>query len=54
MLVGLGSGFSGTAIYMPLENINVFDAEFINLFYKLLPVILSLFGATFSFILYNF
>ena len=54
MIVGLGSDFFGTAIYVPLENVNIFDAEFISLFYKLLPVILSLSGATLSFILYNF
>jgi len=54
MIVGLGSDFFGTAIYVPLKNVNIFDAEFISLFYKLLPVILSLFGATLSFILYNF
>ena len=32
----------------------MFDAEFIDLFYKLLPVNLSLLGATLSFLLYSF
>ena len=55
MIVGLGSDFFGTAIYIPLSNVNIFDAEFsVSLFYKHLPVMLSLFGATLSFILYNF
>ena len=54
LLVGLGTEFFGTAIYVPLENNNIFDAEFISLFYKLLPVKLSLFGATLSFLLYSF
>lgn len=54
MIVGLGSEFFGTAIYVPFENTNIFDAEFVDLFWKLLPVNLSLFGATLSFLLYNF
>ncbi len=54
MLVGFGSDFFNSAIYIPLENINLFDAEFIDLFYKLLPVNLSLLGGFLSFILYNF
>jgi NADH-ubiquinone oxidoreductase chain 5 len=54
MIVGMGTEFFGTAIYIPFENTNIFDAEFIDHFYKLLPVCLSLFGATLSFILYTF
>ena len=54
MIVGMGTQFFGTAIYVPLENNNIFDAEFIDLFYKLLPVNLSLLGATLSFLLYSF
>jgi NADH-ubiquinone oxidoreductase chain 5 len=54
MLVGLGTGFFGTAVYIPLENTNIFDAEFVSLFYKLLPVNLSLLGASTSFLLYSF
>ena len=54
LLVGFGSVFFGTAIYVPLENNNIFDAEFIDLFYKLLPVILSLLGTISSFLLYSF
>jgi len=54
MIVGLGTEFFGTAIYVPSENNNIFDAEFIDLFYKLLPVNLSLLGATLSFLLYSF
>ena len=54
MIVGFGTEFFGTAIYVPSENVNIFDCEFIDLFYKLLPVGLSLTGATLSFILYIF
>lgn len=53
-VVGLGTDFFGTAIFIPFENTNIFDAEFVNLFYKLLPVNLSLLGATLSFLLYSF
>lgn len=54
MLVGVGSNFFGTAIYVNLENFNIFDAEFIDVFYKTLPVNLSLLGFFSSFIMYNF
>jgi hypothetical protein len=49
MIVGVGSHFFGTAIFVNIENINIFDAEFIPLFYKTLPVNLSLFRVYFSF-----
>ena len=54
MVVGVGSDFFGTAIYNNPKTLHVFDAEFVEFFYKILPVTLSLFGATLSFILYNF
>lgn len=54
MFVGLGSDFWGAAIYVKPENMNMFDAEFIEHFYKLLPVGLSLLGSSLAFILYTF
>ena len=54
MIVGVGSNFFGTAIYTSVNSYNIFDAEFIPLFYKTLPVHFSLLGATLAFILYNF
>jgi len=54
MIVGFGSEFFGTSVYVPLKNVNIFDYEFISIYYKLLPIILSLFGIIFSFILYVF
>ena len=54
LIVGLGSDFFGTSVFIPFENNNIFDAEFIDLFYKLLPVNLSLLGACSSFFLYSF
>jgi proton-translocating NADH-quinone oxidoreductase chain L len=54
MIVGVGSHFFGTAIYVRMQNLNLFDAEFIPTFYKTLPVNLSLLGFLSAFILYNF
>jgi hypothetical protein len=39
MVVGVGSHFFGTAIFVNNGNVNLFDAEFIPTFYKTLPVI---------------
>ena len=54
MLVGIGSHLFETAIYTSITSYNIFDAEFILLVYKLLPVHLSFFGALLAFTLYNF
>jgi len=54
MIVGVGSHFFGTAIFVNMNNMNLFDAEFIPLFYKTLPVNLSLFGFILAFVLYNY
>jgi len=54
MIVGVGSHFFGTATHVNLTNFNLFDAEFISLFNKTLPVYLSLLGFISAFLLYNF
>jgi NADH-ubiquinone oxidoreductase chain 5 len=54
MIIGLGTDFWGNAIYVLPENMNRIDAEFIDHSFKILPVILSLTGATCSFLLYTF
>lgn len=54
MIVGVGSDFFGTAIYNNPKELHVFDGEFIVFFYKILPVLLSILGATLSFVLYRF
>ena len=54
MMVGVGSHFFGTAIYVNMSNMNIFDAEFIPGFYKTLPVKLSLLGVFSAFLLYSF
>ena len=54
MIIGMGTDFWGNSIYILPENMNMIDAEFIDHPFKVLPVILSLCGATSSFLLYTF
>ena len=54
MIIGFGSDFWGNALFTTTENMNRVDSEFITHIYKILPVILSLLGATSSFLLYSF
>ena len=54
LIVGVGNDFFGSAIYVNPKTLHVFDAEFTDFFYKILPVALSLTGAGLSFFLYNF
>ena len=54
MVVGVGSNFFGSSIYNNPKTLHVFDSEFVKFFYKILPVTLSLLGASLSFFLYNF
>jgi NADH-ubiquinone oxidoreductase chain 5 len=54
MMVGVGSHFFGNAVFVNLNNFNVFDAEFISTFYKTLPVNLSLLGFFSALFLYSF
>ena len=54
MVVGVGTDFFKTAIYTSFDNVNIFDAEFVVLFYKSLPVALSLLGTLSAFFLYTY
>ena len=54
MMVGVGSQFFGSAIYVDYLNMNIFDAEFIPTFFKTLPVKLSLLGVFSAFIFYTY
>jgi len=54
MIVGVGSDFFGSSIYNNPNTLHVFDAEFVEFFYKILPVTFSILGASLSFFLYNF
>lgn len=54
MLIGFGTDFWGNSIIVLPENMNRIDAEFINQFIKLLPVILTFLGCITAFLLYTF
>ena len=54
MFIGLGTDFWGNSLFVLPENMNRIDSEFINVYLKLLPVILSLFGMFLSFFFYSF
>ena len=54
MIIGFGSDFWGNAVFTTTENMNRIDSEFITHIFKILPVVLSLLGATLSFLLYSF
>jgi len=54
LIVGVGTDFFKTSVFIPLNNVNIFDAEFISLFYKSLPVNLSLLGSGLAFFLYSY
>jgi NADH-ubiquinone oxidoreductase chain 5 len=54
MFIGLGTDFWGNSIFVLPENMNRIDAEFLNQFIKLLPVIVTILGFSLSFLCYNF
>uniref|UniRef100_UPI0030029966 NADH dehydrogenase subunit 5 n=1 Tax=Cocconeiopsis kantsiensis TaxID=3082010 RepID=UPI0030029966 len=54
LIVGVGSDFFGTAVFVNSNNFNLFDAEFIDTFYKTLPVNLSLLGFFSALFFYTF
>jgi len=54
MLIGMGTDFWGNSLYVLPKNMNMVDAEFIPQIWKLLPVCLSVFGASLSFFMYTF
>jgi NADH-ubiquinone oxidoreductase chain 5 len=54
MFIGLGTNFWNNAIYVKPNNIQLIDAEFLPIFFKLLPILFSFFGLFLAFFLYNF
>lgn len=54
MFVGVGTDFWGNAIYVLPQNALLLEAEFLSVFIKLLPVVLSISGGFSAFILYTF
>jgi len=49
LLIGLGTSFWNSAIFIFPSNLNIIDAEFAPQFFKLLPVLFSITGAFFAF-----
>jgi len=54
LFIGLGTGFWNNALFVFPNNLNIIDAEFAPHFFKLLPVCLSIIGATFALFFYTF
>jgi NADH-ubiquinone oxidoreductase chain 5 len=52
LIVGVGSDFFSTSIYNNPKTFHAFDAEFVDYFFKILPVTLSLIGSGLSFFSY--
>lgn len=54
LFIGFGTGFWNNSIFVFPTNLNIIDAEFAPLFFKLLPVCLSISGMFSAFLLYTF
>jgi NADH-ubiquinone oxidoreductase chain 5 len=54
LFIGFGTNFWGAAIFVAPKNYLLTDVEFISLFYKLLPLIFTLFGMFFAYFIYSF
>jgi NADH-ubiquinone oxidoreductase chain 5 len=52
--IGFGTNFWGNSIFILPNNYNLIDIEFLSLFFRLLPLIMSLSGAFFAYFLYSF
>lgn len=53
MFVGLGSDFWGNSLFVLSSHVYFFDAEFLPLTFKLLPVIFSILGCIIAYIIYT-
>jgi proton-translocating NADH-quinone oxidoreductase chain L len=54
LFIGFGTHFWGTSIFILPQNYTLVDIEFIPLFYKLLPLLISISGTFFAYALYSF
>jgi proton-translocating NADH-quinone oxidoreductase chain L len=54
IFIGFGTNFWGSAILILPQNYVMSDIEFIDLFFKLLPLIMSILGATIAYFMYAF
>jgi len=54
LFIGFGTQFWGTSIFINPQNYLLLDIEFINLFYKLLPLIVTLLGIFSAYFIYSY
>jgi hypothetical protein len=54
IFIGMGSSFLLEIIYINTKNFNLINTEFIDIFYKLIPLFISIIGISISFIIYKF
>lgn len=54
IFIGFGTNFWGSSILVLPYNYSMLDIEFISIFFKILPLVISFLGVTFSFLLYRF
>ena len=52
--IGFGTNFWSDSIFISISNYSLVDIEFVNLFYKLLPLFVTILGAVFAYSLYAF
>jgi NADH-ubiquinone oxidoreductase chain 5 len=52
--IGFGTNYWGSAIFVLPYNYLLSDIEFIDIFYKILPLIVTILGASFSYFLYSY
>ena len=52
--MGFGTNFWNESIFILISNYTLVDIEFVNLFYKLLPLFVTILGALFAYSIYSF
>jgi len=54
LFIGFGTGFWGSSIFILPSNYSLLDVEFINLFFKLLPLFVTILASILVYFLYSF
>jgi NADH-ubiquinone oxidoreductase chain 5 len=54
LFIGFGTHFWGSSIFIRPENYSLVDIEFINLGYKVLPLLLTILGSSISYFIYRY
>jgi NADH-ubiquinone oxidoreductase chain 5 len=52
--IGFGTHFWNDSIFISISNYSLVDIEFVNLFYKLLPLFVTILGSLFAYFIYSF